>query len=108
MKGYCEKHKCESKVIFFADGKWTINCPRCNEEDEYKEKIISELARVAEYFKMLQRTQQEAGRYVFDSFKRYENICLDAMEVLNDDLKQYRGTNLFPENPIKKRGATHQ
>jgi len=82
MKGYCEKHKCKSEVIFCANGNWTINCPHCNEENEHKEKIISGLAKVAEYFKMLQRTQQEAGRYVSVNFKRYENICLDAEKML--------------------------
>ncbi len=82
MKGYCEKHKCESEIIFCADGKWIINCPHCEEENEHKEKIIIGLGEVAEHFKMVQRTQQEAGRYVSVNFKRFENICLDAVKLL--------------------------
>lgn len=86
MTGYCDKHKCNCEIIFCADGKWTINCPHCNEENEHKGKTISGLIEIAEHFKMVQRTQQEAGKYVSINFKRFENICLDAVEMLNGNV----------------------
>lgn len=86
MTGYCEKHKCNCGILFVADGKWIVDCPYCKEENEHQEKIISGLIEIAEHFKMVQRTQQEAGKYVSVNFKRFENICLDAVEMLNGNV----------------------